>query len=367
MIALVVNMHACVTVSHLGGWYLKVDPAPAPVTKLAFVLWQAHMQAFFMGLLFFVAGYFAHHSLERRGPRGFIWERARRLGLPSLLYMLLIHPLIVFVLRGQPHGPSQPTLGTLYAQYLVSGDVLSGNGPLWFALALLLFCAVLAGWRVLSNQQPPSIGARRAPPSAGALALFAGGVALGTFLVRLVQPLGTDILNFQLCFFTQYIAAFVAGVCAGRQGWLTSLATSRHAKLAGYGAIIAGPLLLALIALIGGPVPETGPNPYGGGWSLRAFAFAAWEQTIGPCIALGLLALFSRRFNASTPFTTWLSKRSFGVYVFHAPVLVSLTPWVTAITVEPVVRMLLLTGAGLVASYVAAEIAGRLPGLRAIL
>ncbi|HEU0039615.1 MAG TPA: acyltransferase family protein, partial [Verrucomicrobiae bacterium] len=98
LIVLVVNMHACVTYSHVGSWYRMENPEPALPAKMAFILWQGHLQAFFMGLLFFLAGVFAHPSLERRGPGAFLHERARRLGLPSLLFMLLVHPFMVYVL-----------------------------------------------------------------------------------------------------------------------------------------------------------------------------------------------------------------------------------------------------------------------------
>jgi len=47
--------------------------------KIAFALWQGHLQAFFMGLLFFLAGIFAHRSLSRRGARAFLAERSMRL------------------------------------------------------------------------------------------------------------------------------------------------------------------------------------------------------------------------------------------------------------------------------------------------
>src|SRR4051812_36015757 len=58
LIALVVSLHACVTYSHVGGWYFKEGVEPSMSTKLPFLLWEAHLQSFFMGLLFFVSGYF---------------------------------------------------------------------------------------------------------------------------------------------------------------------------------------------------------------------------------------------------------------------------------------------------------------------
>src|SRR5258708_40214024 len=99
VILLVVNMHASVTYSHVGDWYVKSGQEPTVNAKIPFILWQALLQSFFMGLLFFVSGYFAYGSLSRRGPGGFTRERLFRLGLPVLLYMLVIHPFILIGLN----------------------------------------------------------------------------------------------------------------------------------------------------------------------------------------------------------------------------------------------------------------------------
>ncbi len=368
VIILVVNMHACVTYSHVGSWYMKEGPEPAMGVKLAFIVWQLGLQSFFMGLLFFVAGYFSHHSLVRHGTGGFLRERAFRLGLPALFYMLLIHPFMVFVLLGHPRVPDRPPLGVLYWAYVTSGDVLRGSGPLWFVLALLLFSAVLAGWRSVRPRPPdePDRGMVSAP---GPWLLLGFGVVLGlaTFSVRLFQPIGTSVLNFQLCFFPQYIAAFAVGVAAGRHNWIEALANSRRARVAGWLGIAAGPALLVLLLAVGGPPPESGPYRYEGGANGRAFGLALWEQTAGLAMGLGMLALFRRRWARAGRVARWLSDRSFAVYVLHAPVLVAVTPLLRPLDAGPFGKALLLTLLGVGASFAAAEIARRMPGLRRIL
>jgi fucose 4-O-acetylase-like acetyltransferase len=367
LIVLVVNMHACVTYSHVGSWYVNESPAPASSVRLVFLFWQGHLQAFFMGLLFFLSGVFAHRSLERRGPAGFLRERARRLGLPALLFMLVIQPLVVYGLLGYPHVADRPSPVALYARYLASGRVLSGSGPMWFALALLFFCAVLAGWRAWQYDRPKAAGAGSDAPRAAALWLFALGVVVSTFLVRLSQPIGSNVLNFQLGFFPQYVAAFAAGVAAGRRGWLETLAASRRARLAGGLALIGGPVALAGLAWLGGPPPDSGGNPYAGGWNLRALGLATWEQLAGLGLALGLLAWFHARWNTSGPVARWLADRAFAVYVLHTPVLVALTPALRPWVVQPLVGALLLTVIGVLASFLVADATRRLPGLRRIL
>jgi glucans biosynthesis protein C len=361
MIVLVVNLHACVTASHVGDWYLLAEPEPPMAVKVWFILWQGHLQAFFMGLLFFLAGYFAESSLARRGPRAFLLERGRRLGLPALLFVLVLHPFILLGLN--PWHADFPPLAKFYPNYVISGRFLSSSGPLWFALALLIFCAALAGWR-LCSPSPPVVPT--SPPDARKLWLFGLGLAVATFAIRLVQPIGTNVMNFQLCFFPQYIAAFAAGLAASRHGWLAALAASPAARRAGWLGLVGGPLVLIGVMVAGGPISKD-HNPYFGGWNLPALGLASWEQFAGLGLALGALSWFSRRLDRASPLFTWLGDRAFAVYTFHAPVLVALTMLFRHAGLNPFALAAVLTVTTLAATYAIADIARRIPGLRAIL
>ena len=361
MIVLVVNMHACVTASHVGDWYVLAEPEPPMAVKVWFILWQGHLQAFFMGLLFFLAGCFAENSLARRGTGAFLLERGRRLGLPALLYMLVLHPFILLGLN--PWHAKFPPLADYYPHYLASGRFLSSSGPLWFALARLIFCAALAAWRRW-RPSPPAVPAP--PPDVRTLWLFGLGLAGATFAIRLVQPIGTHVLNFQLCFFPQYIAAFAVGLVAARHGWLAALATSPTARRAGWLALVGGPLVLAGVMVAGGPILD-GHNPYFGGWTPQALGLAFWEQFAGLGLALGVLSWFSRRLDRSSPLLTWLGDRAFAVYVFHPPVLIALTMVFRSAGLNPFALAAGLTVTTLATTYAVADLARRIPGLRAIL
>jgi glucan biosynthesis protein C len=361
MIVLVVNMHACVTASHVGDWYTLVEPEPAMGVKVWFIFWQGHLQAFFMGLLFFLAGYFAHGSLVRRGPRAFLLERGRRLGLPALLYLLVLHPFIVLGLN--PWNAKFPPFAEFYPRYVMSGRFIGESGPLWFALALLLFCLALAAWRSL---RPPPPDSPAPTPTTRQLWLFGLGLTGATFVIRIVQPIGTDVSNFQLCFFPQYIAAFAVGLVAARHGWLAALAASPTARRAGWLALLGGPLALAAVMVAGGPISDE-HNPYFGGLTLQSLGLATWEQFAGLGLALGVLSWFSRRLNRTSPTLTWLGDRAFGVYVFHAPVLIALTIAIRSYGLSPFALAGVLTVATLVATYAVADLARRIPGLRSIL
>jgi peptidoglycan/LPS O-acetylase OafA/YrhL len=363
VILLVVNMHACVTYSHVGGWYITSANEPTLAQKVPFILWQSSLQSFFMGLLFFVSGYFANGSLARRGTGPFLRERLFRLGLPALVYMLLIHPFILVGLNPW-HADFGPTR-TFYIKFLCSGQWLGASGPLWFVIALLLFCVGLAAWRGFCPPGPREAATQPGrAPTIGKLIGFACFLGVISFLVRLVQPIGANVLNMQLCFFPQYIAFFAAGVSASRHGWLQPLASSTMSRRIGWIALFVGPLALLCLMMASGT--KDGIAAYFGGWHWQAFGLAAWEQFSGVGLSLGLLALFSQRFDRARPALRWLADRSFGVYLFHAPILVGLMMLFRSLPQNLYFLVALLTAAGLCASFAVADIARRIPGLRAI-
>jgi glucan biosynthesis protein C len=94
IIVQVVVLHAAVTYSNMGDWYY-LEPAELDLlSALAFGIFLSFTQAYSMGLLFLIAGYFVPSSFDRKGPRRFLRDRAVRLGIPTLIYMLFINTAI---------------------------------------------------------------------------------------------------------------------------------------------------------------------------------------------------------------------------------------------------------------------------------
>ncbi len=373
VIVLVLNLHACVSYSHVGDWYFMSEREPTLAAKVPFIVWEGHLQSFLMGLLFFIAGYFAHGSLARHGPGRFARERLFRLGLPALFYMLAIHPFILLILN--PWNANFGSPGAFYLKYISSGHFLRSTGPLWFAVALLILCLLLAGsrlvwWRPSLDERDESAGQAAlgftvAAPKVASLWTFALALGLGTFAVRLGQPIGTNVLNMQLCFFVQYVAFFICGLHAGRCGWLLPLAASSCARAAGWIALLGGPVLLLALMFLG--IQNGKVEYFFGGWHWQALGFALWEQFAGVGLSLGALALFSRKLDFANPLMRWLDERSFAVYVLQAPVLVALAMLFRALPQNMYVLVALLTVTGLLASYIVADLFRRMPIFRTFL
>jgi peptidoglycan/LPS O-acetylase OafA/YrhL len=366
LILLVVNLHACITYSHVGGWYVKEPPEPPLVIRAAFLLWEGHLQAFFMGLLFFLAGFFAHFSLERRGAKNFVRERLLRLGIPFLGYIFVIEPFIIFILN--PWGTRHPPLVEAYTHYLTSGRFMGSTGPLWFVEALLIFSVVFAAFRAMrgSTMQPSSGVTRWSTIRTSRFLLIAAFLGVTSFLVRTVQPIGVSILNLQLCFFPQYIVAFSLGILVARRFDLASLTRLPAARRFGVTAVVLGPLALAGIVAAAIPHIEQGEDArFWGGWNSFALSYAVWEQFAAVALSLGIMVFAARRLNFETPWSRWLNERSFGVYVIHAPVLVGLAMLLRGLHANPFAMAALLTVLGLVASFAVADLLKRIPVVRA--
>lgn len=69
MIVLVITMHAAVTYSNMGRWYYTEEAPLSLGSRLFFATYQVWLQAFFMGFLFFIAGYFVPPAFDRKRSR----------------------------------------------------------------------------------------------------------------------------------------------------------------------------------------------------------------------------------------------------------------------------------------------------------
>src|SRR5664279_3487966 len=199
MIVWVVVFHTAITYSHIGSWYYS-DPKPADeVSSFVFLTLEVHSQVFFMGILFLLAGYFVPGAFDRKGFRRFMADRFVRLGVPSLLYIFVIQP---FLMHYLPQA-GKDSMADYYRAYLASGDWLSGGGPMWFAIALLIFCLVYGLFRIIM----PAKGKAAILPAPGLAGLMSTGlvIAVFAFLIRTMEPMGKGFLYFQPAFFTQYI------------------------------------------------------------------------------------------------------------------------------------------------------------------
>ena len=310
-IIIVVLIHSAVTYSCIGSWYYT-EPLPLGVfEKLFFFLFQSHGQAFSMSLFFFVSGYFIPASLERKGVKTFILDRLKRLGIPVLIYIFIIQPICVKLVY--------PELNI--AEFTMKGfhnlDFLGRTGPLWFALALLIFSILYA----VLHKHLPSVKGNFGLSNTKVIATI-GLITLLAFGIRLIAPIGTSFYNLQFCFFAAYLVFFYLGTQAQRIN-ITGKITLQQGKKWLYIAFGIG-IPLWLVAGYAGKISE-GKMLIVGGFNAAAFLYALWESLFCVAFIIALLGIASAKWNHQNKTMKFLSENTFGVYVFHAPVLISLS------------------------------------------
>lgn len=341
MIVFVVLMHLNVTYSTHGLWYYT-EPSHTPlVSGLLFAVYGFFTQAYFMGLLFFIAGYFVPESLDKKGTGQFIKDRLLRLGVPTLSYMLLIHPITLFIVGAFQHN--NPPCLSWYIHYLSSLDFLSSSGPLWFALALLVFSLVYALLRHISFFPPMPAYLTQAKSIKNSWVICVMVImAIVAFLIRLVQPAGVPLLNtltgnfMQIGFFSSYMILFAVGIIFKRCHLLSKLSYSFGKRWFIVALLLGFPAWFGLI--IGGDIVKNGAA-FGGGFHWQAAASVLWESFFCVGISLGIVAIFQHKYNRQGPVSKFLADNAFGVYVFHAPLVVAITMALRDFSLNPLVKM----------------------------
>jgi surface polysaccharide O-acyltransferase-like enzyme len=259
--------------------------------------------AYFMGLLFLLAGYFTPGSFERRGPGQFLKDRLLRLGAPTLIYVFILSPLTRIGTHGQ-----QALAGNTTAS-------LFSLGPMWFAVMLLVFDLGYLTWQTIMKNRAERPAAENHPQlTFPKVALFTLVLAAASYLFRIVIPYGTWILGFpSLDYLTQYLSFFLIGMLAFQRGWLRRVPGSLG-KL-GFVLAMLATVILFPVALIG----------LGSAWighgSWQSSVFALWDSIFAVGMSLALLTFFRRFFNGGKKLGRFLSQHSFTVYIIHVPVI----------------------------------------------
>ncbi|MEJ2295479.1 MAG: acyltransferase family protein [Candidatus Lokiarchaeota archaeon] len=241
---LVILWHVMVTYVDVGWWYYKEVNPIDPFSETFFLLLTSIggvFQTSLLGLFFLLGGYFTPRSYDRKGVKLFWKERLIRLGIPLLLYTVLINPIMIFTLAKLGIHPwnTTPTLqGTLFDYYITrffSWDdfinFLSFAGPMWFLKVLIIFTVIYTIWHQVSKLK---LVQRRIPkqlsiPRYSLLLFLVIGLGFLTFVVRIFLPIDDRPLEIPWGQLIQYLMMFSIGVICIRYLWLEKM-TKKHVK-----------------------------------------------------------------------------------------------------------------------------------------
>ncbi len=326
VVVFVVMHHLAVTYSGFGSWYYYESSHLGILSTVWFAFYLAFQQAYFMGLLFMIAGYFVAGSYDRKGFGHFVGDRVKRLVIPSLIYMVVITPFITIV-----------EIGYKGKGFSIS-DFLSGTGVMWFAVALFFFSLVYGVVRLIAHKPIP-IDKQPLKPSFVNAVILILIISVCAFLIRLVQPTGTNVLNMQFCYFASYIVLFIVGILAYRNNLFAQISYKAGKRWLISSIALGFPVCLAVVGIADMSGNLAAIN---GGLNLFSAAYSVWESFTAVAVSIGLIAVLREKFNRQNRLVKTLSDNAFAVYMFHPPILVAITLLLRPVSLIPIVKWLIL-------------------------
>lgn len=228
--------------------------------------------------------------------------------------------------------------------------------------ALFLFTLIFLAGRALKVRLP-QILRRRGIPTRGAILLYVLAAGAIGFTVRIFCPIGWAVSNLQLGFFPMYVLLFTAGLRAGREQWLEEAA----AVPIGFWSLAAcfGMVVYPVVLILGGAMQNVGP--FLGGLSWQSAAYATWEAWTGTSLFIVTLVLFARSRWVVPGVGESFSASSYGVYLFHALVIILLALAMQGLRIHPALKWTALSICGVCIPWAMTAGLRRIPGFSRVL
>jgi hypothetical protein len=336
-----------------------------PQDELTSALLNGHISihhAYCMGLYFFLAGYFTPGAYHRRGSKRFVEDRLLRLGVPVLVYFVVIMPVLIYLYLVNFYGASL-SFPDFYLRSFQKMKYVS-VGPTWFILVLLVYSLIYAALRSYRERRCPAAGDATAAGAPGNLFFLGLAVllAMATVLVRLRFSIGVDripIIGVDLAYQPQYITMYVLGITFYNRRILHD-ATRRHGRV--WLWLTAGSLLGWGVLVSTGRDSLGNESPFLGGNGWQAMLYGAWESVFCVGMLFSLMYIFMRRLAFQGRLARALRANAYAVYLVHPPLLVGLQYLFRDLEAHNLQKFLLVTLLGVPASFLVSHyIVRRLP------
>ncbi len=342
LVAWVIGAHALLGYSAVGGWpYDEVNETTfAPGVEIVLAALIGPSGLFIIGGFFFLAGLFTPRSLEKKGLRRFTGDRMVRLGLPWAVSAFLVWPLTMW-LAYRAAGYHESVVWVVVHRY-----PLLDSGSLWFTFVLLIFSVAYGIWRTASPADPDAPA-----PGGGLLVALAAGIAVSSFLIRLVFPAKSgQIFDLHLWQWPQCAAMFALGVACARHGWAREIPERIRRRSA---AVAVATICLVPILGIAVGITDLAADidPFLGGWRWQAAATAVVEGILVVSGSVWLLGLAQQHLNQRGRFAEACSRAAFPAFVIQGPILILLALALRPLAAPAELKAPLVAAGALVTSF----------------
>lgn len=316
-----------------------------PASRLPLFVFNAINQSFFMGLFFWVSGRLSAESVARiakspeRSRWPFIRSKILRLGLPAVLYSLLLEPATFLAVL-----PSWDiaSIKEFLAGYFATLDRI--QGPVWYTANLLLFdlaAVCFQGALRPSFKKDGVLGQSFWYVTARKYGWITA--ALASFVVRVYYPIGTTIKPsaLQVAFAPQYIFAYAMGfaslnveliftgpfaraidepkddegrkITADQSRTTSSLVKAMMLSL----LLVPSPQIPRLFSNVDVNLGALGGSGIYGGWNSTSLLYSMWNELSFALIGPALASYFLNFYNKPAMSRLFQSRDSYGAYLAH--------------------------------------------------
>lgn len=306
--------------------------------------------AFFLGLFFMISGYFTPGSYDRKGVKSFLKDRFVRLGIPFIVFFLVVMPFFMYLLYCMSH------YHVSYWEFLASVYHWDLH-HLWFLEMLSVFTLLYVMWRLLSL---PCERMNLGIPGNFHIFIFTCVLAVTTFVIRIWFPVGQGVL-LKPAYLPQFLGLFSIGVISYRKNWIFKVPASVGVVWLQIGVVTV--LLFPLLYVISGGQYSS----LVGGFHWRPFVFAVWEAFVCIGLCVGLLVYFRERVCVQGKLGRAIAANVYGMYLVHLPVVVFLQHALVDVRMYPLIKFFLVTLAGILLSFLVSHYMRKLPCAKKIL
>ena len=308
VVLLVIVLHGSMTyMAFAPVWWYVLDQQ----NSLFFTMLVLLIDVPIMPILFFLAGYFALPSLQKRGSTQFLKDKLLRIGIPWIFGALFLAPLSAYMIYYSRQVPMDYLTfwrtdfwGELYQQSVY-----------WF-LGILFAFFVLLGLAGMLSPRLRNATQKIVLPTWKVYFAFVGLMAAGFFLATLFYPLDFWTHNYVFVFQPErvplYIGYFVLGILAYGWAWFTGEGYKPDPVSWGVACLIFG------VAYLGGRIGFGAVLPTSP--ALKAINAVLFNAFCFTALMAGV-ALFRSKVNSTGRFWRSQAENSYGIYYIHPLIL----------------------------------------------
>ncbi|GAF20469.1 hypothetical protein JCM19047_109 [Bacillus sp. JCM 19047] len=283
-----------------------------------------------MALFFLLSAYFFPASFDKKGAKKFMKGKLIRVGVPFIAgVFLLIIPLHFFYhLQFRDCGYTTLYSYTWNMFFGIGGDANACHdrwldiwpdlkvAHLWFLQHLLIYASIYTLIRLLVRKKEHKFLGR---PSNVKIVAFILVLTTITFAMRTKFPLDywngfLGAIQMEYANVPKYALFVILGVLLYRTDWLTTFPIRRGMVWLGFGFIL---LLTTLFGY------EYIPFFLASGeFSLNTFLWTLWDCFMTVSLGIGLIVLFREGSRYLYKGFRQFSQNTYGVYLFHVPIVV---------------------------------------------